>query len=125
MKNVKVKTIAKLAKKQIRKTFKLSLMSQLKELAGKFGEESKKTSKMIDKGSNQLAKKLVKLVKIDKSIIIDVMKEPQVATKLETSTLADKRTKGAVKNRGNGFFSKEEVAPRKLATKAKRQLAKP
>jgi hypothetical protein len=70
MKKSKLKSLVKSARKTARKDIRLSLVADLKEIASKFGEGSKKLNKDIEKGSRQLAKKLSKDIKIDKSTII-------------------------------------------------------
>jgi hypothetical protein len=70
MKKSKLKSLVKSARKTARKDIRLSLVAELKEIASKFGEGSKKLNKDIEKGSRQLAKKLSKDIKIDKSTII-------------------------------------------------------
>ena len=118
MKKEKVKAIAKMAKKQIRKSFRLSLVSQLKELTNKFGQGSTKMSRLIDKGSDQLAKKLVKKIKIDKSIILDVINEPEIPNKPKVLA-ANRKTKNiAGRKPGSVTAKKAQVATRKPRIKA-------
>ena len=118
MKKEKVKAIAKMAKKQIRKSFRLSLIGQLKELTNKFGQGSTKMSRLIDKGSDQLAKKLVKKIKIDKSIILDVINEPEISNKPKVPA-TDRKTKSiAGRKPGSVTPKKAQVATRKPRIKA-------
>ena len=118
MKKEKVKAIAKMAKKQIRKSFRLSLVNQLKELTNKFGQGSTKMSRLIDKGSDQLAKKLDNKIKIDKSIILDVINESEVSSKPKVP-VTDRKTKNASGRKpGSVTAKKAQVAPRKPGVKA-------
>lgn len=75
MKKSKLKSLVKTARKKARKDIKSSLITELREIAGRFGQESKKIRKDIEKGSGQLAKKLSKDIKIDKSTIFEANKE--------------------------------------------------
>ena len=118
MKKEKVKAIAKMAKKQIQKSFRLSLVNQLKELTNKFGQGSTKMSRLIDKGSDQLAKKLVKKIKIDKSIILDVINEPEASIKPKTLTTGRKPKNLAGRKPGSVTAKKAQVATRKPRIKA-------
>jgi hypothetical protein len=70
MKKSKLKSLVKSARKTAEKDIRLSLRNSLTEIAGQFGEGSKKLNKDIEKGSKQLAKKLAKDIRIDKSSFI-------------------------------------------------------
>lgn len=85
MKKSKLKSLVKTARKTAEKEIHLSLLASVKEIAGKFGEASKKLNKDIEKGSRQLSKKLSKDIKIDKSSFITVKDETSI-TEVETST---------------------------------------
>ena len=91
MKKSKLKSLVKTARKQAKKDIKSSLITELREIAGRFGQESKKIRKDIEKGSNQLAKKLSKDIKIDKSAILENRKEntaEQIVEVVEVNTPA-------------------------------------
>ncbi|HEY0177030.1 MAG TPA: hypothetical protein VGC08_11675 [Pedobacter sp.] len=79
MKKSKLRSLVKSARKTAKKDIKLNLISELKEIAGKFGQGSKKLERDIEKGSKQLAKKLSKDIKIDKSAIIEANKQAKAA----------------------------------------------
>ncbi|MBC7914080.1 MAG: hypothetical protein H7Y07_08155 [Pyrinomonadaceae bacterium] len=83
MKKDKLKLLIKSARKTARKDIKLSLISELKEVADKLGQDSKKFNKEIEKGSKQLAKKLSKQLKINKSAM-EAGNETEVTNSLET-----------------------------------------
>lgn len=77
MKKSKLKSLVKSARKTAEKDIRLSLITGLKEIAGTFGEGSKKINKDIEKSSKQLAKKLSKDIKINKAAIIEANKLPK------------------------------------------------
>jgi len=70
MKKSKLKSLIKSARKTAKEDIRTSLVIELKEIASKFGTGSKKLHKDIEKGSKQLAKKLAKDIKIDKSTLV-------------------------------------------------------
>jgi uncharacterized protein (DUF58 family) len=78
MKKSKLKSLVKTARKTAEKDIHLSLLASLKDIAGKFGENSKKLNKDIEKGARQLSKKLAKDIKINKSIFITVKEDTKV-----------------------------------------------
>ncbi len=93
MKKSKLKSLVKTARKKAKKDIKSSLITELREIAGRFGQDSKKIRKDIEKGSTQLAKKLSKDIKIDKSAILENSKEntvEQIAEVAEANTPASK-----------------------------------
>lgn len=70
----------KSARKEAKGKIKADLIQGLKEITGKMGQESKKLSREIEKGSEKLAKRIVKEIKIDKSLLqepIITAKEPK------------------------------------------------
>lgn len=77
MKKSKLKSLVKSARKTAEKDIRLSLITGLKEIAGVFGEGSKKINKDIEKSAKQLAKKLSKDIKINKTAIIEANKLPK------------------------------------------------
>ena len=79
MKKDKLKLLVKSARKTASKNIRLSLITELKEVADKLGQNSKKFNKQIEKGSKQLAKQLSKKLSIDKSAILDESKEIKAA----------------------------------------------
>jgi len=79
MKKNKLKSLVKAARKTAEKDIHLSLVTSLQEIAGKFGEGSKKLNKDIEKGARRLAKKIATDIKIDKSVFIEVKEETNVA----------------------------------------------
>jgi predicted oxidoreductase len=66
MKKKKLKALVKSAKKTIREDIKTDLITRLQEITGKYGQDSKKLNKDIQKGASQLARKLAKDIKVDK-----------------------------------------------------------
>lgn len=84
MKKKKLKSLVKSAIKKTRKDLKLSLIIELKELASKFGQDSKKINRGIEKGSKQLAKKLSKNFRIDKTAMLEAGNGTEAANVLET-----------------------------------------
>ena len=64
MKNKKLKSLDKSARKEIRTTIESSLIADLVTLTGELGPASKKLDKEIKKGSKKLAKKLTKEIKV-------------------------------------------------------------
>jgi hypothetical protein len=81
MKKSKLKSLVKSARKDI----KLTLITELKDVAGKLGLDSKKGLKQIEKGSKQLAKKLSKQFKFDKSSSLKTKNETESVSSLETA----------------------------------------
>ena len=79
MKKNKLKSLVKAARKTAEKDIHLSLVTSLQEIAGKFGEGSKKLNKDIEKGARRLAKKIATDIKINKSVFIEVKEETNVA----------------------------------------------
>lgn len=75
MKKNKLKSLIKSTKKTAKKDIQLALVADLKEVTGKFGAESKKLAKEIEKGAKQLAKKIAKEIKIDKSLLVPAQTE--------------------------------------------------
>lgn len=84
MKKSKLKSLVKSARKTAKKDIRLSLITELKEIAGKFGPNSKKINKEIQKSSKELAKKLSKDIKIDKLSIVEAVKDAKAAKKQTT-----------------------------------------
>jgi predicted oxidoreductase len=66
MKKKKLKALVKSAKKTLREDIKTDLITRLQEITGKYGQDSKKLNKDIQKGASQLARKLAKDIKVDK-----------------------------------------------------------
>jgi translation initiation factor 2 alpha subunit (eIF-2alpha) len=71
MKKSKLKSLVNTARKSAEKDMKSNIAAALKEIAAQYGEGSKSLEKRIKKGSKQLAKELSKLIKVDKSVLID------------------------------------------------------
>lgn len=99
MKKKKLKSLVKSAIKKARKDIKLSLIIELKELAGRFGQDSKKMKKGIEKGSKQLAKKLSKYFNIDKAALLEAGNRTEEANVLETPKPVTTRKPGRANSR--------------------------
>jgi hypothetical protein len=69
MKKSKLKSLVKLAKKTAQADIQTTLTTQIKAATTSLGEPSKKLDKQIAKSAKQLAKILVKEVKIDKDAL--------------------------------------------------------
>ncbi len=67
------------ARKEIRKTIKLSLIAKLKEVTAQLGGDAKKLEKEIEKASVKVAKKLSKEMKVSKSGQLEGGNEEQPA----------------------------------------------
>jgi len=95
MKKSKLKSLVKSARKTARKDIRISLVTELKEIAGKFGQGSKKLTRDIEKGSKQLAKKIAKDIKIDTASLteapVETVAAPVIVT--EKKAVASKKTK--------------------------------
>lgn len=94
MKKSKLKSLVKSARKTAKKDIRLSLVAGLKEIAGKYGNGSKKLEKDIKKGSKLLAKVLSKDIKIDKSALQETHSEissPEIV-ETEAPALSKKKT---------------------------------
>jgi hypothetical protein len=72
MKKKKLKALVKSAKKTIREDIKTDLIARLQEITAKYGQDSKKLNKDIQKGAAQLARKLAKDIKVDKAAVAEV-----------------------------------------------------
>jgi len=83
MKKNKLKSLVKSARKSATKDIRLSLIAELNEITGTFGAGSKKLKKDIEQGSKQLAKKISKNIKIDKSAFIKSDKVAEATEVLE------------------------------------------
>jgi len=92
MKKKKLKSLVKSARKSATKDIRLSLVAELKEITGTFGEGSKKLKKDIEQGSRQLAKKIAKNIKIDKSAFIKSDKLAEATEVLESQPVAEEIT---------------------------------
>lgn len=99
MKKDKLKSLVKAARKTARKDIELRLITELKELAGKLGQDSKKLKKDIEKGSKQLAKKLSRKLKIDKSAILEASNETKAANVLKIPKPAATRKPRTISSR--------------------------
>ena len=95
MKKNKLKSLVKAARKTAEKDIHLSLVTSLQDIAGKFGEGSKKLNKDIEKGARRLAKKIATDIKIDKSVFIEVKEETDIAeiATIEAPILVKKEAK--------------------------------
>jgi len=71
MKKDKIKS----AKRTIRDDIKLSLITELKALTGKFGDASIKLDKEINRSAKKLAKKISKEIKIEEPVISALVPE--------------------------------------------------
>lgn len=65
MKKKKEKSLEKTTIKTAQRVIKISLITELEDLAGKLGQTSKKMNKEIEKGSKKLAKKLARKFKVN------------------------------------------------------------
>lgn len=65
MKNNKIKTLVKAARKSAKEEIQTSLITNLKEVTAKLKHGSKKLDKKIEKGAKILAKKIAKDLVID------------------------------------------------------------
>jgi len=101
MKKKKLKSLVKSARKTAEKDIRADLVKGLNEIAGKFGEGSKKLTKDIEKGARQLAKKLAKDIKIYDSTTIAADGESKTVLKpiveVPKAALAKKSPASAVK----------------------------
>ena len=95
MKKSKIKSLIKSARKTAEKDIRLSLAAGLKEIAGKYGEGSKKLKKDIKKGSKQLAKVLSNDIKIDKSALQETRSQVTAPVTAETGVPVVSQTKTA------------------------------
>ena len=78
MKKDKTKALVKTARKAAQENIEVSLVTELKQVTGKLGQESKKLTKEIEKGSKQLAKKLAKELNIAAPAAEEPVKTPKV-----------------------------------------------
>jgi len=89
MKKNKLKSLVKSARKSATKDIRLSLIADLNEITSTFGGGSKKLKKNIEQGSKQLAKKIAKNIKIDKSAFIKSDKVAEATEVLESQSAAE------------------------------------
>ena len=87
MKKNKVKSV----KRKIRDDIKLSLVTELKALTGKFGDASTKLDKQINRSAKKLAKEISKEIKIEEPVVAEPVAEAKAASK--TVKTSDKKVK--------------------------------
>jgi hypothetical protein len=87
MKKDKTKSV----KRKIRDDIKLSLVTELKALTGKFGEASTKLDKEINRSAKKLAKEISKEIKIEEPVVAAPVHEAKAVTK--TVKAHDKKVK--------------------------------
>jgi hypothetical protein len=75
MKKDKVKS----NKRRVRDDIKLSLVTELKALTGKFGDATEKLNKEINRSAKKLAKKISKEMKIEEPVVSEHVKAPKAA----------------------------------------------
>ena len=71
MKKAKIKSLVKAARKTAKESIATKVVTDLTAFTAELGQSSKKLSKEIKKGANQLAKKISKEIKIDKAAFAD------------------------------------------------------
>lgn len=71
MKKGKLKKLIKLERNKVKKKIQSGLVIELKQMAVKLGQDSKKLDKEIEKGSKNLANKIIRKIRISKSNVID------------------------------------------------------
>jgi len=77
MKKNKVKSV----KRKIRDDIKLSLVTELKALTGKFGDASTKLDKEINRSAKKLAKEISKEIKIEEPVVAAPVQEAKAVSK--------------------------------------------
>jgi hypothetical protein len=77
MKKDKVKSV----KRKIRDDIKLSLVTELKALTGKFGDASTKLDKAINRSAKKLAKEISKEMKVEEPVDAAPAQEPKAESK--------------------------------------------
>lgn len=107
----KKKSIEKTARKGIKKELSQQLANQLQDVFNQFGDESKKSTKVIARATKSLANKLTPLAKIDKSVIKKTKQNeyPQEPRReMVSSTPAMTRNSAATDNQSG--ISKSRIA---------------
>ena len=77
MKKDKVKSV----RRKIRDDIKLSLVTELKALTGKFGDASTKLDKEINRSAKKLAKEISKEIRIEELVVAAPVQEAKAAGK--------------------------------------------
>jgi hypothetical protein len=91
MKKDKVKSV----RRKIRDDIKLSLVTELKALTGKFGDASTKLDKAINRSAKKLAKEISKDIKVEEPVDATPAQEPKNAGKAAKTSEKKVKVKSA------------------------------
>lgn len=75
MKKAKIKSLVKAARKTAKESIATKVITDLTAFTAELGHSSKKLNKEIKKGANQLAKKIAKEIKVDKTAFANADKD--------------------------------------------------